>query len=113
MLEMKYQVFTMNNEYMTKVDELRANQNRKQQDEGGQAAPPSVTMTVETPSMKEVNPIQVKSSVIDFDSTSSLNPEVLTSKLLMAPVMVNNPSTLTYNETDSKKITKEHCIHSV
>jgi hypothetical protein len=104
-LQMESRVFTINDVYMKKVNEMEEKKNAKDTEHKGEAAPPPITTTVLPPTMMQVNGMQTKSSVSGLNSTSVL---------VAASLMVQQAFSLTSNEalaaTDIQIALDSYCL---
>ncbi|CAF4015493.1 unnamed protein product [Rotaria sordida] len=114
-LDMEYRIFTINNLYPDKVNEMKERFNKKEKEQQGEAAPPPIAMTVVTPSTIQIDSTQkpdfkkllkpIPGSKSDAliskpeDSTSTVKSETLTSTSLTTSMMIPSSHKLTFNES--------------
>ncbi|CAF1276579.1 unnamed protein product [Rotaria sp. Silwood1] len=114
-LDMEYRIFTINNLYPDKVNEMKERLNKKEKEQQGEAAPPPITMSVVAPPTVQIDstqrpdykkllkPISVSKSEALIskpeDSSSTVKPEMLTSTSLTTSMMIPSSHKLTFNES--------------
>ncbi|CAF5168057.1 unnamed protein product, partial [Rotaria magnacalcarata] len=114
-LDMEYRIFTINNLYPDKVNEMKERLIKKDKEQQGEAPPPPITMTVVAPPIMQIDSTQKPDfkkllkpisgsksealiSKVD-DSASTVKPEILTSASLATPMMIPSSHKLTLYES--------------
>ncbi|CAF3370681.1 unnamed protein product [Rotaria socialis] len=114
-LDMEYRIFTINNLYPDKVNEMKERLIKKDKEQQGEAPPPPITMTAAAPLIMQIDSIQKTDlkkllkpipgsksealiSKVD-DSTSTVKPEILTAASPATPMMVPSSHKLTFYES--------------
>ncbi|CAF2562938.1 unnamed protein product [Rotaria sp. Silwood2] len=112
-LDMEYRIFTINNLYADKVNEMKERLNKKEKEQQGEAAPPAVTMAVVAPLTVQVDSLQKPDfkkllkpisgskteALVSKPEDSTVKSEMLTSTSLNTSMMIPSSHKLTFNES--------------
>ena len=91
-LEMEIRIFTMNHQYMMRVEGMKKDYKILEAEHRNKASPPPFATTVLTPAVKEVTPKQTISPTTNSSFDSNLKPQVLTTTVLTMPMILPNLS---------------------